>query len=326
MRKMLVAMSVAAVALTATLLPAAAQEWPNKPIRLICPYPPGAGADISARIMAEALSTKLGVSVVVENRAGAGGIVGMDYVSKAAPDGYTLGWPSADPITIVPAFKKTMPYRVPEDFIFVAKFVETGLTMTVSTNLPVKTSAEFVAYAKANPNKVKSGTSGVAGASDIASYLFEKNTGAKINHIPYKGVAPAMTDLLGGFVDLVFVTPATVAPQAESPKIKVLAVTSAHRHPLLPNVPTVDEVGLPGVAFTSWYGLVTPAKTPAAIVERLQKEVAVIVKDPEIKARVEKAALQLAPLFTTDFEKQVLKEISAFKALGESEKITVPDE
>jgi tripartite-type tricarboxylate transporter receptor subunit TctC len=307
-------------------LPAAAQEWPNKPIRLIVPYPPGAGADISARIMADALTTKLGVSVVVEKRAGAGGIVGMEYVAKAAPDGYTLGWPSADPITLVPAFKKTMPYKVPEDFIFVAKFVETGLTLTVSSNLPTKTAAEFVAYAKANPNKIKSGTSGVAGASDIATYLFEKTTGSKITHIPYKGVAPAMTDLLGGFVDVVFPTPSTVAPQASSPKIRVLAVTSSQRHPLLPDVPTVDEVGLPGVAFTSWYGLVTPAKTPAGIVDRLAKEMEVIVKDPEIKSRVEKAALQLAPLFKTDFEKQVVKEIGSFRALGESEKITVPDE
>src|SRR5262249_38689478 len=149
MKKMLVAISVAAVALAAALQPAGAQEWPNKPIRLICPYPPGAGADISARIMADALSTRLGVGGAVENRAGAGGIVGMDFVSKAPPDGYTLGWPSADPITLVPAFKKTMPYKVPDDFIFVAKFVETGLTMTISSNLEAKTAAEFVAYAKA---------------------------------------------------------------------------------------------------------------------------------------------------------------------------------
>ncbi len=326
MKKMLLVISAAAVALAAALLPAAAQEYPTKPIRLICPYPPGAGADISARVMAEALATRLGVSVVVENRAGAGGIVGMDYVSKAPPDGYTLGWPSADPITLVPAFKKTMPYKVPEDFVFIAKFVETGLTMTISSNLPAKTSAEFVAYAKANPNKVKSGTSGVAGASDIASYLLEKNAGVKVNHIPYKGIAPAMTDLLGGFVDLVFVTPATVAPQAESPKIRVLAVTSSQRHPLLPNVPTVNEVGLPGVAFTSWYGMVAPAHTSPAIIERLRKEVAEIVKDPEVKSRIEKAALQMAPLFTTDFEKQVVKEINSFRALGESEKISVADD
>ena len=325
MRRLL-AIAGLAIVTAAAILPAGAQDYPTKPIRLICPFPAGAGADISARIMAEALSQRLGQQVVVENRAGVGGATGVDYVAKAAPDGYTLGWPSADPVTLLPAFKKTMPYKVPDDFIFIGKFVETGITITVSTNLKVNTAQEFVAYVKANPGKVKSGTSGVAGASDIVSYLFEKSTGTKLNHVHYKGIAPAMTDLLGGHIDVVMVTPATVAPQQSSDKIKTVAVTSPTRHPLLPNVPTVAEVGMPGVAFTSWYGVVAPAGTPAAIVERLKKEVAWIVAQPDIHQKVAKAALQMAPLIGDDFKNSALKEIAAFKALAESEKISVQDD
>jgi tripartite-type tricarboxylate transporter receptor subunit TctC len=326
MKKLFATLGIAALAAAAAILPAGAQSYPTKPIRLICPFPAGAGADISARIMAEALSQRLGQQVVVENRAGVGGATGIEYVAKSTPDGYTLGWPSADPMVMLPAFKKTMPYKVPEDFIFIGKFVETGLTITVSANLNINTAQEFAAHVKANSGKIKSGTSGVAGASDIVSYLIEKSAGGKLNHVHYKGIAPALTDLLGGHVDAVFATPSSAAPQQSTGKIKILAVTSPKRHPLLPNVPTVVEAGMPGVLFTSWYGMVAPAGTPAPIVERLRKEVAWIISQPEYQARAEKAALQPAPMVGDEFKNATMKEIAAFKALAESEKIVVQDD
>jgi tripartite-type tricarboxylate transporter receptor subunit TctC len=322
MKKLLATLAIAMLT-AAAAGPAGAQGYPNKPIRLICPYPPGAGADTSARIIAEALSEKLGQQVVVENRTGVGGVIGVEYVAKAAPDGYTLGWPSADPITLVSAFRKNLPYDALNDFEYIGKFVETGLTFSISVNVPAKNMKEFVAYVKAQNGKVKSGTSGVAGASDIASYLFEHETGTKMLHVPYKGIAPAMTDLLGGHVDLVVVTPSTVSTHVGSGKIRVLAVTSPTRHPLLPDVPTMKEAGLSGVGFTSWYGLVAPKGTPKPIVDKLRAAFAEVVKIPDIKVKAEKTALQLAPLIGDDFKNAVVKEIKSLKALQKAANIAV---
>jgi tripartite-type tricarboxylate transporter receptor subunit TctC len=322
MKKLLAALAVAMLTVAAAG-PAGAQGYPTNPIRLICPYPPGAGADTSARIMAEALSEKLGQQVVVENRTGVGGVIGVEYVAKAEPDGYTLGWPSADPISLVSAFRKNLPYDALNDFEYIGKFVETGLTFAISVNVPAKDMKEFIAYVKAQNGKVKSGTSGVAGSSDIASYLFEHETGTKMLHVPYKGIAPAMTDLLGGHVDLVVVTPSTVSTHVGSGKIRVLAVTSPTRHPLLPDVPTVKEAGIPGVESTSWYGLVAPKGTPKAVVDKLRAAFAEVVKIPEIKVKAEKTALQLAPLIGDDFKNAVAKEITSLKALQKAANIAV---
>ena len=325
MRKLVATLGFAVLAAVAASLPALAQDWPNKPIRLIVPFPPGAGADISARIVAEALGPRLGQPVVVENRAGAGGAVGMDYVAKAPADGYTIGWPSADPMTMLPAVKPTLAYKVPEDFSYIAKFVETGLSFVISSNVPAKTMAEFVAYAKANPGKLRYGTSGVGGASHLATLLFERHAGVKMNHIPYKGVAPALTDLLGGHVDMVFITPATISPQAGNEKLRILAVTSPARHPKLPNVPTMNEVNLPGVGFASWYGIVGQAALPAAIQDRLLKESRAIIAMTAVKEKMETTALQVNPAFGKDFEQIILKEIAGFKALADAEKIVITE-
>lgn len=318
-------LTLASIVLFTAMASVHAQNYPNKPIRLIVPYPPGAGTDISARIMAEALGPKLGQPVVVENRAGAGGLTGMDYVAKAAADGYTLGWPSADPMVMVPAVKKTMPYRVPADFSYIAKFTETGFVFVISSNLPVKTLAEFIAYAKSNPGKLKYGTTGVAGAAHLASLIFENHAGVKMTHIPYRGMAPALTDLLGGHLDMCLITPSTSAPHANNDKLRLLAVTSSARHPLLPNVPTMAEAGLPSFGFSSWWGLVGPAGLPAAVQERLRKAVAEVVDIPAVKEKVAANAMQIAPLFGNDFEKLVVKDLGAFKALADAEKLVVEE-
>ena len=230
MRKSCVVAVIAMAAIAA--VSAQAQDYPNKPIRLIVPYPAGAGADIAGRLVAEALGPVLGQQVVVENRAGAGGMLGTDYVAKAAPDGYVLGWPSADPVTMLPAVKPNMPYKVPEDFNYIAKIAETGYSFVISANVPAKNMAEFIAYAKANPGKVRYGSSGLGGGSHLSTLLFEKHAGVKMIHVPYKGIALAFTDLLGGHIDMCYVTPATIAPQANSDKLRIIAITTPTRHPL----------------------------------------------------------------------------------------------
>jgi tripartite-type tricarboxylate transporter receptor subunit TctC len=309
--------------LSSTIRTSAAQEWPSRPIRLICPFPAGAGVDISARIMAEALSKRLGVGVAVENHVGAGGVIGMEYVARAEPDGYTLGFPAGDSISILPAFKKSLPYKVPEDFSFVAKFVETGVSITTRADLPVKTVQELVVYAKNNPGRVKAGTGGVAAAADIATYLFENSTGTKLAHIPYRGMGPAIVDLLGSHIDLVFAAPSSVLPIIDTGRVRVLAVTSKERSPLFPNAPTVHELGLETAAFTNWYGMVAPAKTPQTVIDRLQTEIIAAVKDPDLKEKVSQAALDLSPLYGTEFQKQVIDQLNAFRALGKAENISV---
>ncbi len=306
-----------------TIPRAQAEEWPSRPIRLICPFPAGAGVDFAARILADPLSKRLGVGVAVENHAGAGGVIGMDHVARAEPDGYTLGFPAGNSISILPAFKKSIPYKVPEDFVFVAKFVETGVTVTTSVDLPVKTVQELVLYAKNNPGRVKTGTGGVAAAADIATYLFENATGTKLAHIPYKGMGPAITDLLGGHIDLVFAAPSSLVPVMGSGRVRVLAVTSNERSALFPDAPTVHELGLRTATFTNWYGMVAPAKTPQTIVDRLQREIGEIVKDPDLKKRVSQAALELSPAFGAEFKEQVVNQLRVLSALGKSENISL---
>ncbi len=247
----------------------------------------------------------------------------MEYLAKANADGYTLGFPAGDSISILPAFKKSIPYKVPDDFSFIARFVETGVSITTSVDLPVKTVPELVSYAKSNPGRVKSGTGGVAAAADIATYLFEKSTDTKLAHIPYKGMAPAITDLLGGHIDLVFAAPSSVIPVMQSGRVRVLAVTSSERSPLFPDAPTVHELGLKTATFTNWYGLVGPAKTPDIVSDRIRKEVSIMVQDQDLKNRVAQAALQLSPLYGNDFRDHIARDLETFRALGKAENISI---
>jgi tripartite-type tricarboxylate transporter receptor subunit TctC len=247
----------------------------------------------------------------------------MEYVAHAKPDGYTLGWPAGDAITMVPAFKKQMPYRVPEDFTFIAKLVETGLSLAVRKDLPAKTVPEFVAYAKAHPDQVKFGTSGVASGADIVTYLFAKATDTKVVHIPYKGMDPAVGDLLGGHIDVIFATPSVVQPLEKAGNIRILAVTSEKRVPLLPDVPTVKGSRSAEHDVLKLVRDGRAGETPAEIVERLRKEMAAIAEEPEVREKLAKAALDVAPTYTTRFEEQVIKDLKTLKALGASEHIII---
>jgi tripartite-type tricarboxylate transporter receptor subunit TctC len=325
MRKILAVFGGMMLAAAGAALAAAAADYPTKPIRLIVPYPPGAGTDGTARIVAEALGSRLGQQVVVENKPGASGTIGTDYVAKSPADGYTLLWTSTDSMTAVPALRPKMPYKVPDDFSYIAKFAETGMSLVVSAKLPVTSVAELIAYARANPGKVTYGTSGVGGSPHLATLLFDKYAGVTMTHVPYKGVAPALTDLLGGQIDFALLTPITIVPFLGSDKMRIIGITAASRHPLLPNAPTMIEVGLPQATATVWYGLFGPAKLPPLVMERLRKEIAAVADTPAVRDKMAAAGLQMAAQYGEDFEKSANDEFNQWKTIVSAEHIVVEE-
>jgi len=314
-------LAVASVVLIASS--ALAADYPIKPIRIVVPYPPGGGTDLSARIVAEALAPRLGQPVVVENRPGATGTIGSDYVSKSPADGYTLLWNSSDSITIVPALRPTNPYKIPDDFTFVARVASTGNTFAISGGMPARTLREFIEYGKANPGKIRLGSTGIGGSSHMTQILFEKATGVRMTNVPYKGIAPALTDLLGGHIELAMVTPITLVPHLGSDKLRIIAISAHTRHPLLPDVPTLAELGLPESTVTLWYALMAPPNLPAEVSQRLRTEIAAVLQSPAIAAGMQKAGLQVSPLYGDEFKQTVVKEHNQWKSIGEAEKIVL---
>ena len=314
-----------ALAAIACPLPASAQDFPNKPIRIIVPFAPGAGNDLLGRLFAEHLTPRLKQPVFVENKPGAGSQIGIDLVAKSPPDGYNLVWAASDGISILPAVKPQMPYKVPDDFTFVSRIVVLPFALVVKNDLPVKSVAELIAYAKANPGKLRYGTSGVGGAPHMGTVMMESRAGIKMTHVPYRGVAPAVNDLLGGHIDVAFVTPPTIRAHAEAGKVRVIATTGNERHSLFPNLPTLKEAGLPDLSVIVWYGILAPAKTPEPVVARLRKEIQSVIDDPAISERLKSLGYQISPMTGDAFQKYVMKDLSDWKAVAKSENIVVEE-
>jgi tripartite-type tricarboxylate transporter receptor subunit TctC len=267
-----------------------AQEWPTHTVRVVVAYPPGGAVDIVTRVLAEKLTMALGQPVIVDNKAGAGGLIGSDSVAKAAPDGYTLLMGTVSSHAIAPAVYRKMPYDALADFAPVSLVALTPYVITVNPAVPAKTLRELVAYAKANPDKLNFGSSGTGTTPHLAGELFNTLAGTHIRHIPYKGSAPMLADLLGGQVQVAFDN--TVIPSIKAGKLRGLAITGPTRLPAMPDIPTAAEAGLPGYEAVGWMGLYAPKGTPANLRDWLAAAVAKAAATPEFVAKMESLGFQ----------------------------------
>jgi tripartite-type tricarboxylate transporter receptor subunit TctC len=264
---------------------ATAQEWPTKPIRFIVPYPPGGGTDVIARIVQQRMSEGLGQQILIENRGGAGGAVGTAEAAKSAPDGYTFLF-TLSSHTINPLLYK-LNFDIERDFTAVSMIVSVPQLIAANPNAPIKTMAELVAAAKAQPGKLSFASVGNGTPSHIAGELLKLKTGIEILHVPYKGGGPAVTDTIGGQVPLLFVTAPAAMSHVRAGKLRALAVTTLKRSPGAPEIPTVAEaLNIPDYEVDSWYAMFAPAKTPSAIVARMQKEIARVVQLDDVKQKL----------------------------------------
>jgi tripartite-type tricarboxylate transporter receptor subunit TctC len=287
-----------------------AQGYPTKPVKLIVPFPVGGIADIYGRIVAAKLSETWGQPVVVDNRTGAGGNIGADLVAKAPPDGYTIGIGSIGTHAVNPTLFSRMPYDAVNDFAPIAHLLEAEGLLVVHPSVPVHAVSELIAYARANPGKLTFASAGMGTASHLAGELFKSMAKVDMNHIPYKGNTPAITDLLAGQTSLLFATMPTVLPHVKAGKLRPLATIGAERSAAAPDLPTVAEAGLPGFAVTNWVGFFAPAKTPPDIVQRWNAETLKIMQTPEMQARLVNEGARFIPMSPEQFAAFVKSEIA----------------
>jgi tripartite-type tricarboxylate transporter receptor subunit TctC len=266
-------------------LPAAAQsDFPNKPIKWIVAYPPGGTTDLLARLMGQHLSTKLGQQILIENRAGGGNNIGTELAARAPADGYT--WHLVNPANAINAtLYPKLNFNYLEDMAPVAGIVRVPNVMTVTRNFPAKTVQEFIDYAKKNPGKINMASSGAGTSVHLSGELFKYMTGIDMKHVPYKGAGPAITDLIGGQVDVLFDNMPSIVGHIRSGSVRALGVTSAQRSPALPDVPSVSEI-VPGYEASAWFGIAVPRGTPPAVIARINREVNAALADPVLKAKL----------------------------------------
>jgi tripartite-type tricarboxylate transporter receptor subunit TctC len=294
-----------------------------KPIRLIVPFPAGGPTDIVSRVIADPLGKLLGQSVVVDNKAGAGGSIGMGELARAQPDGLTLGVATVSTHGVNPAVYKKLPYDPIKDFVPVTELVKAPVTLVVHPSLQVKTMAEFIAYLKKNPGKVSYGSPGNGTIGHMLAELFKSTTNTFMLHIPYRGTGPAMTDLLSGQIQVYFDQVASSIPHIKSGKLRSLAVSWPQRLDILPDVPTFAEVSLFANNNPSWFGLLAPAKTPEAEVRRVQQAVAKVIAEPSVKERFAQLGLFASGSTPQDFSAVIQKEIATMSRVAKFAKISV---
>lgn len=313
-----------ALALAIMLLgPAHAQTaWPAKPIRLIVGFAAGGSTDVTARIIAQALSDRLGQPVVVENRGGAGGNIGADAVAKADPDGYTLLMATSSTFAANPNLYKTLPFDVQKDFapITVTAFIPNLLV--VNPSVPANNVADFIAYLKANPDKLNFASAGNGTSQHLSGELFNSLAGVRMTHVAYRGGAPAVSDLLGGQVQVIFAPLVEVIQQVRAEKLKALGITTAKRSPLLPEVPTILE-SLPGFEVALWNGLLAPAKTPSEIIERVNRATVDALRSPEVKAKLAEQGSEPVGNTPAEFKAFIDSELVKWRKLVEISGATV---
>ena len=310
-----------ATGLSLLLLPAlaAAQDFPSKPIKLIVPFPPGGPNDIIARVVGQRMSELVRQPIVIENRSGQAGVLGTDAIAKAVPDGYTIGIVSASALVINPFMEKT-PYDVARDIAPVTLNVTVPEMLVVASNVPANNMAELVALAKAQPGKLNFASAGIGGLPHLAGELFKLTAKIDIVHVPYRGAAPAINDLLGQQVEMTFLDLPVILPQIKAGTLRPIALGARTRSPLAPDVPTTAELGMPDILIENWYGMVAPGGTPEKIIKELNRIANEAMADPGVKAKLADQGLTVASdtleHFRSFIEKESLRWSKVIKDAG----------
>lgn len=319
----LIRVGLTAVILIGVATEVHAQNYPNKPIRFIVPVAPAGLTDILTRAIGQKLTESWGQPVIIDNRPGAGAIIGMEMAAKAPPDGYTIlmSWPG--PLAVNPSLYSKLPYDPVNDFVPVIQVATYPLILVVHPSLPVKSVKELIALAKSKPGEINYGSSGNATTSHLTMELFKTTADIDMVHIPYKGAAPAMTALLGGHVSLVFDSITVAMPHVKAGKLRVLGISSLKRSPAAPDLVTISESGLPGFEVIGWYGVLAPAGTPREIVTKLNNEIAKILQMPDLKERLSGQGLDLVSDTPEQFAAHIKKEIAKWAKVVKSAGIRV---
>ncbi len=309
MARTLTLVVLAGIALSGWHAPALAQQgYPSKPIRIISPYAPGGGNEFLCRTVAQKLTENVKQQVIVESRPGANGIIGTEAAARAAPDGYTIVLiPSSHAVNA--SLHRKLPYDSIKDFTPITLVGWSPLVLAVHPSLPVKNVKDLVALAKARTGQLTFGSAGVGSSGHLAGALFETLTGTKMLHVPYKGMGPALTDLVAGQVSLTFGTNLSVVPQVRSGRLRALAITAAQRAPGLPELPTVAESGVPGYEASLWYGFVGPARIPPEIVRRLNSEIVAVLKLPDVRERLASQGVEARPSTPEEFARLLVTDL-----------------
>ncbi|MHB8771847.1 MAG: Bug family tripartite tricarboxylate transporter substrate binding protein [Syntrophales bacterium] len=290
----------------------AAEEYPARPIRMIVPFPPGGGNDLLARSISHPLSQAIGQQVIVDNRGGAGGQIGATLAASATPDGYTIFLGSIGNLTFLPVLQSKLQYEPVRDFAPVTLLATSPFILVVNPAVPAKSVKELIALAKAQPGKLNYGSAGPGSSLHMTGELFKLESGADITHVPYKGTAPALVDLLSGQVQMLFSTMPSVVPHVKSGKLRALGVSSAKRSAAVPDVPTIAEAGVPSFEVLNWQGIVVPKKTPAAIVQKLNAALREALKSPATIAALAKQGLDAAGGTPEQFGALIKSEIEKY--------------
>lgn len=305
--------AVASVATVLWATAAVAQGYPSKPIKMIVPYPPGGPTDVQARVVAQKLGDTIGQPVVIENRGGAGGMLGSNIVAKAAPDGYTLLMGASGPQALGPLMAKEPPYDPVRDFTPLSLVSYSPLLLVVNPKVPARSVKELISLAKSKPGGLNYGSFGNGTMAHLAGELFKTMADVKITHVPYKGSAPAMAALLGGEIDFMFDTVITALPHVQGGKLAGLAVTKSSRSSAIPDSPTVAEAALPGFEAVSWIGLMGPAGLPAEIVDRLSSAMVSTMADTTVRERLQAAGAEPVGSDAATFAKQMKSELARWE-------------
>lgn len=315
MKTSLRASLAAAYAIYATLLipgtaSVHAQAYPGKPVRVVVPFPPGGGTDLMARLVADKLTAALGQQVVVDNRAGAAGRIGTEFVARAAPDGYTLLMATATVMVIAPALFPKLPYQSPGDFAPISLLSSDFYVLVVHPSVPVRSVKQLIALAKARPGELNFASSGPGDTNHLSAELFQIQAGVKMVHVPYKGAAPGTLSVVMGETDLSFSNVIPALPQIKANKLRPLGISSLTRSAVLPQVPTIAESGLPGFEVEPFYAVLAPAGTPRDIVQRLNREVVNAIQSPDMKSRLAAHGTEVVGSTPEQLEKMITTEIS----------------